>query len=115
MPSSFYDISIWEEIRSIVSWKTDRLVESISKEIPKDTSLAEFQGKHTVPLQLREVMEQRANAWVQRLYDLCCDAYKSRGEHCRQISTVQYGFTAYNPSSWGRRIHRYTIKQWAAS
>jgi hypothetical protein len=25
-------------------------------------------------------MEQRANAWVQRLYDLCCDAYKSHGK-----------------------------------
>jgi hypothetical protein len=25
-------------------------------------------------------MEQRANAWVQRLYDPCCDAYKSRGK-----------------------------------
>jgi hypothetical protein len=25
-------------------------------------------------------MEQRANAWVQRVYDLCCDAYKNRGK-----------------------------------
>jgi hypothetical protein len=30
--------------------------------------------------QLRQIMEQRANAWVQRLYDPCCDAYKSRGK-----------------------------------
>jgi hypothetical protein len=80
LSTSFYDISIWEEIRSIVSWKTDRLVESINQEIPKDASLAEFQGKHPVPFQLREIMEQRANSWVQRLYDICCDAYKSRGK-----------------------------------
>lgn len=80
MSTSFYDISIWEEIRSIVSWKTDRLVENINNEISKDSSLAEFQGKHPVPFQLREIMEQRANAWVQRLYDPCCDAYKSRGK-----------------------------------
>ena len=80
MSTNFYDISIWEEIRSIVSWKTDRLVENINKEISKDPSLAEFQGKHPVPFQLQQIMEQRANAWVQRLYDPCCDAYKSRGK-----------------------------------
>lgn len=76
----FYDISIWEEIRSIVSRKADRLVESINQEISKDISLAEFQGKHQVPFQLKQIMEQRANSWVQRLYDPCCDAYKSRGK-----------------------------------
>ena len=76
----FYDINIWEEIRSILSWRAALLVESINQEIPKDTSLAEFQGKHPVPLQLRQITEQRANAWVQRLYDACCDAYKSRGK-----------------------------------
>ena len=75
-----YDVSIWEEIRSIVSWKTARLVENINTEISKDSLLAEFQGKHPVPFQLREIMEQRANAWVQRLYDACCDAYKSGGK-----------------------------------
>jgi hypothetical protein len=80
LSTSFYDVSIWEEIRSIVCRKIDRLVESINKEIPKDTSLAEFQGKHPIPFQLREIMQQRANVWVQRLYDLCCDAYKSRGK-----------------------------------
>ena len=77
---TYYDISIWEEIRSVVCWKTDRLVESINKEIPKDTSLAEFQGKYPVSSQLREIVEQRANAWVQRLYDLCCEAYTSHGK-----------------------------------
>ncbi len=80
LPSNFYDVSIWEEIRSIVSWKTDRLVEDVNKEISKDPSLAEFQGKRPVPFQLCEIMKQRANAWVQRLYQICCDAHKSRGK-----------------------------------
>jgi hypothetical protein len=80
LSTDLYDISIWEEVRSIVSWKTDQLVESINKEISEDRSLAEFQGKHPVPFQLRQIMEQRANAWIQRLYDLCGDAYKSRGK-----------------------------------
>jgi hypothetical protein len=60
LSTNVYDISIWEEIRSIVSWKTDRLVESIHEEISKDPSLAEFQSKHPVPFQLREIMDQRA-------------------------------------------------------
>jgi hypothetical protein len=60
-----------------VSWKTGLLVDNINKEIPKDRSLTEFQGKQPVPWQLKEIMEQRANAWVQSVYDLCCDAYKN--------------------------------------
>jgi hypothetical protein len=80
LSTSPYDVSIWEEIRPIVRRKTYQLVESINKEIPKDPSLGQFQGKYPVPFQLREIMEQRANAWVQRLYDLCCDAYKSHGK-----------------------------------
>jgi len=75
-----YDISIWEEIRSIVRWKTDQLVGDINKAIPKDLSLAEFQSKQPVPWQLREIMEHRANAWVQSIYDLCCDAQKDSGK-----------------------------------
>lgn len=55
-------------------------MENINTEISKDSLLAEFQGKHPVPFQLGEIIEQRANAWVQRLYDACCDAYKSRGK-----------------------------------
>jgi hypothetical protein len=80
LSSNFYDVSVWEEIRSMVSWKTDQLVEDINKEISRDASLTEFQGKHPVPFQLRETMKQRANAWVQRLYQICCDAHKSRGK-----------------------------------
>jgi hypothetical protein len=80
LSTSFYDVSIWEEIRSIVCWKTDRLVEGIHKEIPKDTALAELQGKRPIPWQLREVVQQRAETWVQRVYDICCNVYKDRGK-----------------------------------
>lgn len=55
-------------------------MESVDQEVPKDPSFSEFQGKHPIPFQLRQIMEQRANVWVQRLYDICCDAYKSRGK-----------------------------------
>jgi hypothetical protein len=80
LSTSFYDISIWEEIRSIVSWQTGQVIASINREISKDTSLVELQGNQPTPWQLKEIMEQRANAWVQRVYDLCCDAYKNRGK-----------------------------------
>lgn len=80
MSAIIYDISIWEEIRSVVRWETDRLVGDINKGIPKDLSLAEFQGKQPVPWQLREVMEHRANAWIHSVYDLCCDAQKDSGK-----------------------------------
>ena len=75
-----YDVSIWEQIRSVVRWKTDRLVGIVNKEILNDESLHEFQDKHPVPWQLQEIMAQRADAWVQRVYDICCDAYKERGK-----------------------------------
>jgi hypothetical protein len=77
---SDYDIGVWEEIGTSVSRKTELLVEDINKEIQKDRSLAEFQSQQPVPWQLREIMVQRANAWVQRVYDLCCEDYKNRGK-----------------------------------
>ena len=75
-----YDITIWEQIRSTVQWKTLTLVKDINKEISNDFSLLELQGKHPVPWQLREVMRQRAHSWVQHLYDSCCDVYKTSGK-----------------------------------
>ena len=76
----FYDVSIWEEIRFNVAGNIYRLVENIQKEISNDHSLAQFQGKQPIPRQLWEVMKQRAEAWVQRLHDICCNAYKNRGK-----------------------------------
>ena len=64
----------------MVRSKIDRLVGSINKEISNDRSLAEFHSKQPVPWQLREIMAQRAEAWVQRVYDICCDAYKDSGK-----------------------------------
>ncbi|PYX70207.1 MAG: hypothetical protein DMG72_19300 [Acidobacteria bacterium] len=74
-----YDIVIWERIKNSVEWRTASLVEDIHKEISKDHSLVELQGIHPVPWQLREVIQQRAESWVQRLYDACCDVYKRSG------------------------------------
>jgi hypothetical protein len=75
-----YDVSIWEEIRSIVSLKIVQLVEDINNEISKDASLVEFQGQDPISWQLEEIVQQRGNAWVQRVYDLCSDAYKHHGK-----------------------------------
>jgi hypothetical protein len=75
----FYDVGIWEEIKSSVSREIDRLVESIKREISNDLSLAEFHGNRSIPWQLSQIMEQRANVWVQTVYDLCCDARKKTG------------------------------------
>jgi hypothetical protein len=75
-----YDIRIWEEIRDRVSWKTNKLPEDIKREIASDRSLQEFQGPDPTPWQLRQVMQQRAESWIQRLYDSCCDAYQALGK-----------------------------------
>ena len=45
-------------------------------------------------------MEQRANAWVQRLYDLCCDAYKSCGK------TLSVDF---DRAIWFYRLHPFIM------
>ena len=74
-----YPIAIWEQIRSTVRWKTCTVVENIKKEIALDSSLREIHGIYPVPWQLGEVLKQRADNWVQRFYDPCCDAYKASG------------------------------------
>ena len=75
-----YDIRIWEQIGTTVEWKTRALEQEIQAEIGKDRSLRGFHGTYPVPWQLREVLKQRAESWIQRLYDPCCEARKARGE-----------------------------------
>jgi hypothetical protein len=74
-----YDITIWDLIRFRVQHTTSTLVEEINKEISKDYSLREFWGEYPVRWQLREAIQQRADSWIQRLYDLSRDAYKLHG------------------------------------
>ena len=80
LSTGLYDVGIWEEIRSRVARDKVQLLENINAEILKDASLADFQGKNPVPFQLKEITAIRANAWVQRLYDLCSDAYMNDGK-----------------------------------
>ncbi len=75
-----YDISIWEEIRTIVRPHLDVLVLVVKTEISKDRSLAEFQTAEPVPWQLAQIIEQRGEAWLQRLYEICRNAYQSKGK-----------------------------------
>jgi len=70
------DINIWEGIRDGVKPKTYQLIEKVKGEIPRDTSLNEYRGHRPIPWQLRDVMKQRGNSWVQEVYDLCCRARK---------------------------------------
>src|SRR4051794_2647545 len=75
-----YNIGIWEEIRDRVTRKTSKFPQDISQEIASDRSLQEFRGSDQTSWQLREVMQQRAQPWIQRLYDFCCDAYRAFGK-----------------------------------
>jgi hypothetical protein len=75
-----YDIRIWEQIRTEVQRKTDTLLVEIRREISRDHSLREYQNIYPVPWQMGEVMQQRAESWLRRLYDLCCEAYRFGGK-----------------------------------
>jgi hypothetical protein len=75
-----YDIRIWEQVRGTVELRTDTLLREINQEISIDRSLHDYQGMYPVPWQMREVMLQRAETWIRRIYDLCCDAYKRSGK-----------------------------------
>jgi hypothetical protein len=74
-----YDISIWEQIGSTVEWKARNLEQDIQGEIAKDRSLRGFHSVYPVPWQLGEVLKQRAESWIQRLYDPCCEAHLAIG------------------------------------
>jgi hypothetical protein len=52
----------------------------ISQEISNDRSLRDYQAMCPVPWQMKQVMLQRADSWIQRLYELCCEAYKRSGK-----------------------------------
>ncbi len=56
------------------------LKREFESEIAKDRLLIEYQGRYPVPWQLKEIMQQRAQSWVQRLYDRCCSVYKNIGK-----------------------------------
>jgi len=75
-----YGIAIWEQIRSKVEWKTRTLEKDINEEISNDRSLRDFHRVYPVPWQLKEVLKQRADNWIQRFYRPCCDVYREVGE-----------------------------------
>jgi hypothetical protein len=81
MPTNpIFDIRIWEQIRSDVRLKTYTLLQEIRREISSDYSLRDYHNLYPVPWQMSQVMHQRAESWIQRLYSLCCDAYRSVGK-----------------------------------
>jgi len=70
-----YDITIWEQIRTLTERKTYDLEQTIKSEISRDRSLQEFHGMYPVSWQLTEILAQRADGWIQRLYQVCCNAH----------------------------------------
>jgi hypothetical protein len=74
-----YDIAIWEGIRFRVECVSRTLRTKIESEISGDSSLYRLQGVDPVPWQLREILQQRADSWVKRLFETCCDVQKQRG------------------------------------
>ena len=82
--TSIYDIAIWEAIRHRVESMISTLIESIKSEISRDWSISELQGLDPVPWQLRQILQLRAGSWIQRLYDICCDAHKRYGNQVSQ-------------------------------
>jgi hypothetical protein len=88
-----YDVTVWEQIRNSVELSTRTLVQNIGVEISKDHSLLQYRGTYPVSWQLREIMQQRAESWVQRFYDPCCDAYKQSGKELSiQFDTAMWAY-----------------------
>jgi hypothetical protein len=74
-----YGVEVWEQIRSVAERKTQAVERDIRAEIAGDLSLRQLHDITPIPWQLREVLKQRAESWIQRLYDTCCEVQKSIG------------------------------------
>ena len=72
---SYEDVVLWESIRYRVELDTASLVDALEEEIPNDGLLRRYQKERPIPYQLRRIMEQRADGWIQRVYGICCDAW----------------------------------------
>ena len=64
-------------------------------------ALSEFQAD-PIPWQLPQVMQQRAESWIQRLYGSCCDVYRAHGkEPSPEFDSAVWAFHI-----WSRRSRR---------
>lgn len=79
-PQVNYDIAIWESIRFRVQQMTFTLVKEINKEISTDLSLRDYWEEYPVPWQLKEIIQQRAESWLERVFAVGRDAYVSKGK-----------------------------------
>ena len=101
-----YDITTWEEIKYKVEERTQSLITMITREISTDRSLQELYPIHPVPWQLGEVLRQRAEAWLNRLYAICCEAQKERGK------AIDYSF---NLVVWAYCIEPFIMREVTAN
>jgi hypothetical protein len=67
-----YDERIWREIEATVEPKMAGFLTKIQREIAGDRSLDRLPSK-------QQIIWQRADAWLQGVYDICCDAYRNCG------------------------------------
>jgi|SRR5215831_506909 len=65
-----YDERIWEELGPRVELRTREILVKIQGQIAGDRSLDRLPSK-------RQIVWQRADCWVQQLYDACCEVYKN--------------------------------------
>ena len=74
------DVAIWEAIASQSARSIDKLWDAIAEDIPKDTALREFQNSQEDILRLQLVMIDRANKWIQAVYDICSKECEKTGK-----------------------------------
>ena len=72
---SYEDVVLWESIKDRVEGSTASLVEALEDEIQNDALLQQYRQEKPISHQFRRVLEQRADRWVQREYDICCGAW----------------------------------------
>jgi hypothetical protein len=101
-----YDVTTWEEIKYKVEEGTRSLITMITREISTDRSLQELYPIYPVPWQLGEVLRQRAETWLNRLYAICCEAQKAKGK------AIDYSF---NLAVWAYCIEPFITREIAAN
>jgi hypothetical protein len=71
---SYQDVKLWELIRTRVESGIESLVEGLEDEVPKDDLLRASRNQKGIGPTFPRILEQRANSWIERFYDLACAA-----------------------------------------
>jgi len=74
------DVAIWEPIASQVARSIEKLWDAIAEEISKDTALRKFQNSQKDIPRLQLLMIDRADKWIQAVYDVCAKELEKTGK-----------------------------------